>query len=598
MNNSSFILPQRAKTPPEKKKKAIRLNSIRYVLKNIVWPRKKLLLIGLILIFINRFSGLILPGASKILLDEVIPHKNGEFLTTISIVVIIAVFIQALTSFVLTRLLSVEAQHLISGLRVENQEHVLHFPLRFFDDTQSGALVSRIMNDPEGVRNLVGTGLVHLVGGSITAVVAFILLVRIHFWMTIYALIPLLVFALISAKVFSFLRPAFTLRRKITSEVTGRLTESLGGIRVIKGFRAEEVEKQIFKTGVESLFESIKKTLTGTSLLTSAATLLIGLASVIIMFQGGSLILEGQLTIGDFFAFTLYLAFLVSPILQMADIGTQMTDAFSGLDRMEELLKMVREEEDPLRVKELNEFHGTIRFQDVCFHYDEGKPVLQNISFEAKAGSVVALVGSSGSGKTTIASLAASFLNPTQGEIFIDEVSLATVKLSSYRSYLGVVLQDDFLFEGTIRENILFAKPQATEEEIQKAIQAAYVNEFTDRFEEGVDTRIGERGIKLSGGQRQRIAIARALLANPKILLLDEATSNLDTESELFIQKSLSHLLQGRTTLVIAHRLSTIRQADQILVLEKGKIVERGRHEELIEKQGRYYQLYTYQARI
>ncbi len=581
-----------------KKSKKISLSSLGYIFKNIIWPRRRLLLLGLFLIVINRLSGLVLPGASKYLIDEVIAKSDTHLLKLILLAVGGAIFLQALTSFLLTRLLSVEAQHLIANLRSKVQKHIIYLPTRFFDNTKSGELVSRIMTDVEGVRNLVGTGLVQLFGGVLTAVVALALLIRINALMTLYVFVPLLIFGLISLKAFGFIRPIFRERGKINAEVTGRLTESLGGIRVIKGFNAERYEIGVFELGVERLFKNVKKSLTSTSLVTSSATLLLGLASVAIMGIGASMIIAGKMTVGDFFAFTLYLGFLIAPIVQMSNIGSQMTEAFAGLDRTEEILNTAKEGEEPERVNELPELKGDILFENVSFAYDESAPVLKDISFSAPAGTVTALVGTSGSGKTTIAGLAASFLKPQQGRVLCDGIDLATIKLEDYRSRLGVVLQDDFLYEGTIRENILFSKPDAAEEELLQAVKAAHVSEFTDRFDEGLDTLIGERGVKLSGGQRQRVAIARAILADPKILILDEATSSLDTESELYIQQSLAQLLKGRTTFVIAHRLSTIRQADQILVIEDGQIAEQGTHDELIKKEGRYYQLYTYQARI
>jgi subfamily B ATP-binding cassette protein MsbA len=580
------------------KKKKVSLASVKYAFRNIIWPRKYILLLGLVLIIFNRLSGLILPGSTKYLIDEVISKSNFSMLYTLLVVVGAAVTVQAITSFFLTRLLSVEAQYLISELRSQVQKHIIRLPIRFFDNTKSGALVSRIMTDVEGVRNLVGTGLVQLFGGVLTAIISLFILIRINAELTLYAVFPLLLFGLISLKAFGYIRPIFRERGKINAEVTGRLTESLGGIRVIKGFNAEEEEIRVFEKGVERLFQNVKKSLTSTSLVTSSATLLLGLTSVVIMGIGGNKIMMQAMTIGDFFAFTLYLGFMVAPIVQMGNIGSQITEAFAGLDRMEEVFNLAIEGEEEGRHILLDSINGQISFQDVSFAYDKDTPVLSGISFEAAQGTMTALVGSSGSGKTTIAGLAASFLQPDSGRITIDGKSMAKVKLDSFRKHLGVVLQDDFLFEGTIRENVLFACPSATEDELLKAITAAHVKEFADRFEKGVDTLIGERGVKLSGGQRQRVAIARALLANPRILILDEATSNLDTESELFIQDSLVQLMQGRTTLVIAHRLSTIRKADQILVIEDGRIVERGNHVDLIKTEGRYYQLYTYQARI
>ncbi len=581
-----------------KPKKKASLGTVTYAFKNIIWPRRKLLSLGLVLILFNRASGLILPYSSKILMDQVIKERDAELLKLLLVVVGIAILVQSATSFFLTKLLSVEAQHLISLLRAKVQKHIIYLPIRFFDNTKSGELVSRVMSDVEGVRNLVGTGLVQMFGGVLTAIASLVLLLNINALMTLYTLLPLVAFALISLKAFAYIRPIFRERGKINAEVTGRLTESLGGIRVIKGFNAEKQEVNVFEKGVARIFDNVRKSLTTTSLVTSAATLLLGLASLGIMGLGASMILQGKMTIGDFFAFTLYLGFLVAPIVQMGNIGSQITEAFAGLDRTEEILNVAQEDDDPARTNKLDGITGDIVFQDVSFAYEKGNEVLKNVSFEAPPGSVTALVGSSGSGKTTIAGLAASFLQPSSGTVKLDGQDLATVTLNSYRSNLGVVLQDDFLYEGTIRENILFGKPDATEEQVLAAVAAAHVQEFTDRFDDGLDTLIGERGVKLSGGQRQRVAIARALLADPGILILDEATSNLDTESELFIQESLTKLMQGRTTFVIAHRLSTIRQADQILVIEAGEIVERGKHEDLIAKEGRYHQLYTYQARI
>ncbi len=572
--------------------------SLAQVFKTIIWPRKNILLVGLVLIVISRLAGLVLPWSSKYLMDDVIAKGNMEMLKMVLLAVAGAVLVQAVTSYVLTQILSVEAQRLISILRSKVQKQVLRLPIRFFDNNKSGALVSRIMNDVEGVRNLVGTGLVQLFGGVLTSVICLVLLIRISPMMTLYVLVPVLIFGLVSLKAFSKIRPIFRERGKITADVTGRLTETLNGVRVIKGFNAEQQEIKSFELGVEKLFLNVKASLMSTSLITSSATFLLGLASTGIMGIGGYMIINGQLTFGEFLAFTLYLGFMIAPIVQMSNIGSQLTEAFAGLDRTEELMNMTPEDDGSVRTTRVESIRGDIEFKDVSFAYEEGKEVVRNIVFSAPSGSVTALVGTSGSGKTTIAGLAASFLNPQSGMITVDGIDLAKVSLDSYRSQLGVVLQDDFLFEGTIRENILFPRPKATEQQVLNAVKAAHVHEFTDRFESGLDTLIGERGVKLSGGQRQRIAIARAILADPRILILDEATSNLDTESESLIQESLRGLMHGRTTFVIAHRLSTIRQADQILVVENGNIVERGKHEELIARKGRYFELYTYQARI
>jgi len=556
--------------------------------KEFIWPRRKIVFIGLLLIVISRLASLVLPGASKYLMDDVIVNKDMNMFKILLIVVAASIIVQAITSYLLTKLLSVEAQHLISLLRIEVQKKVLSLPISYFDNNKSGALVSRIMS----------TGLVQLIGGLLTSVISLVLLIRISPMMTFYVLVPVAIFAIVALKAFKYIRPIFKMRGVINADVTGRLTESINGVRVIKGFNAEAQENKIFEKGVELLFLNIKKSLTSTAIITSSATLLLGLASTGIMGIGGYMIIKGQLTFGDFLAFTLYLGFMIAPIVQMSNIGSQLTEAFAGLDRTKEIMNMDPEDDKTKRIIPLREIKGDIKFENVSFAYEEGKEVVSEISFNAPSGTVTALVGSSGSGKTTIASLAATFITPDSGKIFIDGTDLSKVILSDYRNNLGVVLQDDFLFEGTIRENILFAQPNAGEESLYDAVKAAYVNEFTERFEAGLDTVIGERGIKLSGGQRQRIAIARAILANPKIIILDEATSNLDTESEALIQKSLNELMKGRTTFVIAHRLSTIRKADQILVIEAGSIAERGKHEELINKKGRYYELFTYQSRI
>jgi len=572
--------------------------SILKAFKTIIWPRRKLVFIGLLLIVISKAASFVAPMSLKYLMDDIIPNKNLEFLKLLIGIVIVAVLVQAITSFLLTKILSVQAQYLISELRAQVQYKILSLPIRFFDNTKSGELVSRIMSDVEGVRNLIGTGLVQLVGGSITAIAALILLLNISVSMTLFALIPLAIFAVVAMKAFKIIRPIFRNRGKINAEVTGRLTETLGGIRVIKGFNAETQEHDTFKDGVHRLYVNVKKSLTATALMTSSATFLLGVATTGIMGIGGYKIMTDQLTLGSFLEFTFLLGLMVAPILQMSNIGSQLTEALAGLDRTEELMNMTEEENIAERNIFLKSIKGDIVFSDVSFAYEEEKEVLHNISFEVPSGSVVALVGSSGSGKSTIAGLAASFLTPQSGMITIDGQDLSKVSLKSYRQHLGVVLQDDFLFEGTIRENILFPRPNASQEALENAVKAAYVNEFTDRFEDGLDTLIGERGIKLSGGQRQRIAIARAILADPRILILDEATSNLDTESEGLIQQSLAALTKGRTTFVIAHRLSTIRKADQILVIENGRIAEQGKHDALIANKGRYYNLFTYQARI
>ena len=572
--------------------------SFSWAFKEFIWPRRKIVSLGLFLIIVRSLTGLVLPYASKNLIDEVIPSKDTNALMVLLIVVCAALLFQSISSFLLTRLLSVEAQHLISILRAKVQQKLLKLPISFFDNNKSGALVSRVMTDVEGVRNLVGTGLVQLIGGSITAVISLVILIQINAQMTLFVLVPVAIFAVIALKAFGYIRPIFRARGKINAEVTGRLTETLNGIRVIKGFNAEEQEQLVFEKGVDDLFQNVKKSLTATALMTSSSTFLLGLASASIMGMGGYFIMQETMTYGEFVSFTLFLGFMIAPIVQMSNIGSQLTEAFAGLDRTQELMAVAEENDLEVRTKTLNAIEGNVSFKNITFSYDDKTEVLHNISFEAPKGSVTALVGSSGSGKTTIAGLATAFLNPGSGQVLIDGVDLSQVDLKSFRSQLGVVLQDDFLYEGTIRENILFPRPDATEKELLEAVNGAYVNEFTDRFDDGLDTLIGERGVKLSGGQRQRISIARALLAKPKIVILDEATSNLDTQSEAFIQKSLAVLMQDRTTFVIAHRLSTIQKADQILVIEDGNIVERGKHEELIAANGRYYELYTYQTRM
>ena len=566
--------------------------------KTIIWPRRKLVFIGLILIVLSRLSSLVLPWKSKALLDDVIPNKDYNQLYNLLLIVGIAILVQAVTSFLLTRILSVQAQYLISELRAQVQKKVLSLPISFFDNTKSGALVSRIMTDVEGVRNLIGTGLVQMVGGVITASISLFLLISISPSMTLFVLVPVAIFGFIALKAFGYIRPIFRARGVINAEVTGRLTETLAGVRVIKAFNAEDQENKSFEKGVERLYQNVKKSLTATAFMTSSSTFLLGIASTGIMGIGGYKIMTGELTVGDFLSFTLLLGFMIAPIVQMSNIGSQLTEALAGLDRTEELMNMTAEVDNEDRIIELDNIKGDLVFDDVSFSYTEGAEVLNNINFKAPSGSVTALVGSSGSGKSTLAGLSATFLNPKSGKITIDNKDLSKVKLNSYRKHLGVVLQDEFLFEGTIRENIMFPRPNASESDLLKAVNAAYVNEFTDRFDDGLDTLIGERGVKLSGGQRQRLAIARAILADPKIIILDEATSSLDTESESLIQKSLDELIKNRTTIVIAHRLSTIKKADQILVIEAGKITERGTHSELIATKGRYFDLYTYQAKI
>lgn len=572
--------------------------SMAKVFKTIVWPRRNILLLGFALIIISRASAVVLPYSVKPIIDDVIGKGDFSNLKLILIGVSASILISSVISYLLTMILSVEAQHLISVLRSNVQKQLLRLPTSYFDNQQAGKLVSRVMNDVEGVRNLVGTGFLQLIGGVLMAVICLVFLITISWQLTVFTLIPLSLFGFISMKAFGKIRPIFRDRGAITSEVTGRLTQTFGGIRVIKGFNAAQQEALVFEKGVERIFQNVKSSLTTTSLVTSTGSFLFGVALVGMLGIGGYMLTEKTLTAGELTQFAFFLGFLVAPIFQMSNIGSQLTEAFAGLDRTEEIMNMPVEDDETVRTIKVGVIKGDIEFKDVHFQYEEGKEVLKGVTFSAPAGSVTALVGSSGSGKSTIAGLAASFLVNQSGAITIDGHDMRKVSLEAFRSQLGVVLQDDFLFDGTIRENILFAKPNATEQELQAAIEGAYVSEFSGRFEKGLDTVIGERGVKLSGGQRQRVTIARAILANPRILILDEATSSLDTESESLIQESLKQLLKGRTTFVIAHRLSTIRQADQILVIEQGEIVERGKHEELIDKKGRYFELYTYQARI
>ena len=572
--------------------------SLGWAFREFIWPRKYILFLGLILIVIRSSAGLVLPYSSKILLDQIVPAKDLQALTYLIIAVVTAILIQAIISFALVRLLSLEAQRLIATMRAEVQQKLLKLPINFFDNNKSGALVSRVMTDVTGVRNLIGTGLVQLIGGTITAIFSMIILIDMNAKMTLFVLVPVSIFGIVAFKTFGYIRPIFRKRGKISAEVTGRLTESMNGVRVIKGFNAEAQENKIFEVGVDRIFQNVKKSLTATALMTSSSTFLIGLATTGIMGIGGYFMMGGSMTNGEFISFTLFLGFMIAPIVQMGNIGSQLTEALAGLDRTQELMEMDEEDDPNQRTEVLQEIKGAIEFKKVNFSYEEGKEVLHNVSFNAPPGSVTALVGSSGSGKTTIASLAASFLTPQEGTVAIDGTDLSKVNLNSYRQFLGVVLQDDFLYEGTIRENILFPRPDASEADLNAAVEGAYVNKFADRFEDGLDTVIGERGVKLSGGQRQRISIARAMLAQPKVIILDEATSNLDNESEAFIQKSLNQLMKDRTTFVIAHRLSTIQKADQILVIEDGEIAEQGKHQELLDKKGRYFDLYTYQSRI
>jgi len=564
----------------------------------LIRPRRALLAFGLGLMVINRVSGLVLPASTKYLVDDVIGKRHFQLLCPLVGVVLTATLIQGLTSFALTQTLSKAAQRLIAELRRRVQEHVGRLSVSYYDANKTGTLVSRIMSDVEGVRNLVGTGLVDFVGGLLTAVIAFAVLIRISPVMTAIAFTFLVVFGFGLRKAFRIIRPIFRERAKINAEVTGRLTESLGGVRVVKGYHAEAREHQVFSSGVERLLQNVFRTLTATSVMSLSSSTLMGIIGAIVMFMGTRQILAGKLTLGGFFTYTMFLGYLAAPLFQVVGIGTQITEAIAGLERSREVLDETPENEDPERTVMLGPIRGNVAFHDVSFAYEQQKTVLHDISFRAWPGSVTALVGSSGSGKSTIIGLIAAFHKPNDGKVLVDGLDLATVRLESYRTQLGMVLQDSFLFDGSIRDNVAFSKPNATEEEILRACAIARVDEFAEKYEQKYDTIIGERGVKLSGGQRQRVSIARAILADPRILILDEATSSLDSESEQMIQQGLAYLMQGRTTFVIAHRLSTIRRADQILVVEAGRIVERGTHQELFELGGRYYELYTKQHGI
>lgn len=563
----------------------------------LVAPRKGLILGGLALMALNRIAGLVLPLVSKPLLDKVLAglHPHPEFLPRIIAAVLAATLVQAITSYSLTQLLSVAGQRLIADMRREVQRHVGLLSVSYYDANRAGTLVARIMTDVEGVRNLVGTGLVQFVGGLLTAVLVFFFLLYRSVTVTLTVFLVLGAFVFVLQYGFKVIRPIFRERGKINAEVTGRLTESLGGVRVVKGYHAEEREHKVFSAGVDRLLANVMKSLTMTSVLSSASTTVLGVVSALVMWLGGHLVLKTTWSVGDYFQYNMFLAFMIAPVFQMVSVGTQLTEAFAGLDRTNELLAELEENQDPKRTLKMGPINGVVRFEDVEFAYTPEKPVLHGISFRAEPGTVTALVGSSGSGKSTMISLLCAFHTPLKGRVLVDDIDLATVDLNTFRSQLGVVLQDSFLFDGSIRDNVMFSRPEASEEEFFAACRTARVDEFAERFPEGYNTIVGERGVKLSGGQRQRLSIARALLAQPRILILDEATSSLDSESEAMIQAGLGELMRGRTTFVIAHRLSTIRRADQILVVEQGLIVERGTHAELFALGGRYYDLYTRQ---
>jgi subfamily B ATP-binding cassette protein MsbA len=561
----------------------------------LVKPRRWLLAGSFLLMIVNRLCSFALPVSSRYLINNVMYKHQLHLLPYIIGTVATATFLQGATSYSLTQLLSTAGQRLISELRTQVQQHVGRLPVAFYDENRTGTLVARIMTDVEGVRNLVGTGLLEFVGGILTAIIAFCILIRISGRMTLLTFCILLIFGVILQRAFKTIRPIFRERAKINAEVTGRLTESLGGVRVVKGYHAEESEARVFAGGVLRLLNNVISSITAQSLMTLSSTMVLGVVGGLIMYLGAREIAAHRLDVGGYVEYTMLLAFMVAPIVQLVSIGTQLTEALAGLDRTTEILSEREEDSEPSRTVVMHPIVGDVAFEDVTFAYQANKPVLHGITFESKPGTVTALVGSSGSGKSTIISLICGFHTATGGQVLIDGIDLAAIRLSSYRRQLGVVLQETFLFDGTIRENILFSRPEATSEQLMNACRIARVDEFAERFPEQYETIVGERGVKLSGGQRQRISIARAILADPRILILDEATSSLDSESEAMIQNGLNFLMQGRTTFVIAHRLSTIRRADQILVVEQGTIVERGTHEVLYQLHGRYYDLYTRQ---
>jgi ABC-type multidrug transport system fused ATPase/permease subunit len=597
MATTARTTPVGAEAAPKAAKKKIKWSSLPDIWA-LLHPRRGMLLLGLGLVAINRVAGLILPGSSKYLFDNVLDKHETKLLLPIVLAVVGATLLQGITSFTLTQLLSKSAQRMITDMRKQVQAHIGRLPIAYYDANKTGVLVSRIMSDVEGIRNLIGTGLVEFVGGLLTAVLALIILLRTSTMMTLVAFAVLLGFALFLNKAFAAIRPIFRARPKINAEVTGRLTESLGGVRVVKGYHAEDREEQVFASGAQRLLDNVLKTLTTTSLMSLSGASLMGIVSAIIMFLGARQVLAGSMTKGDLIAYSAYLVLMVAPVFQIVNIGTQITEAITGLERTREILNESMEDQDPKRTVILQRIEGRVEFDDVHFSYETNKEVLHGINFVSEPGTVTALVGPSGSGKSTIIGLISAFYVPTEGRVLVDGVDVATARLGSYRTQLGVVLQETFLFDGTIRENVAYARPDASEEEIMAACRIARVDEFAENFEKKYDTVVGERGVRLSGGQKQRVSIARAILADPRILILDEATSSLDSESEALIQEGLKYLMRGRTTFVIAHRLSTIWRAEQILVIQDGRILERGTHESLYAARGRYFELYNKQHAV
>jgi len=566
--------------------------------RELIWAHRYRLALGMLLMIVNRFAGLVLPTSSKYVIDEVVMKQRGQLLVPLALAAGGATIVQALSSFALSQILGVAAQRAITDMRKSVQEHIARLPIRYFDSTQTGILISRIMTDAEGIRNLVGTGLVNLVGSVVTALLALVVLFYLNWRLTVVTLLALGAFGGVMAFAFKKLRPLFRERGKINAEVTGRLTESLGGIRIVKAYAAEKREELVFARGAHRLFRNVARSMTAVSAVMAFSTTIVGIIGVILILIGGNDLIAGRMTLGDFVMYMIFTGLVAMPLVEIANIGTQITEAFAGLDRIREIKHMATEDAGEADRLPLAEISGEVTFENVSFEYNDSVPVLKHVSFTAPAGSTTALVGSSGSGKSTLISLVMAFNRPLEGTVNVDQRDLSSMRLKDYRSQLGVVLQDNFLFDGSIAENIAFSHPHATREQIIEASRIAHCEEFIDGFADGYDTIVGERGVKLSGGQRQRVAIARAILAEPKILILDEATSSLDSESEALIQDGLQSLRRGRTTFVIAHRLSTIRSADQILVLEGGEIVERGTHEELLAAGGRYKQLYDKQYRF
>ncbi|MGQ0649995.1 MAG: ABC transporter ATP-binding protein [Gemmatimonadaceae bacterium] len=561
----------------------------------LVWEHRRSLSVGFALMIVNRLAGFVLPASSKFLIDNVLTQGRADLLTPLALAAGAATLVQAVTGFALSQVVSIAAQRAITDMRIAVQRHVLRLPVSYFDGTKTGVLISRIMTDAEGVRNLVGTGIVQLVGGLLTAVIALGVLFYLNWRITTLTIVLLALFGVMMAYAFKRLRPIFRKRGEINAEVTGRLAESVGGVRIVKVYAAEEREEKTFTEGAERLFANIRSTITGTSLVGAATTVIVGVIGVLLIMMGGRAILGGAMTLGDLFMYVFFIGMVAAPLVGIASIGTQITEAFAGLDRIREIRDMETEDARDREKEPLGAVNGDVEFRDVTFEYVEGVPVLREVSFRAPAGSTTALVGSSGAGKSTIIGLVMAFNRPKTGEILVDGHALTDLRLREYRQHLGVVMQDNFLFDGTVRENLAYARPDATDDQVRAVARIAHVDEFVDKWEQKYETVVGERGVKLSGGQRQRVAIARAILADPRILILDEATSSLDSESEAMIRDGLQNLRRGRTTFVIAHRLSTIESADQILVVEDGRILERGTHQDLMALNGRYRELHDTQ---